>query len=115
MANGRLAVAVALFSLLASSQFAWGFGGNSERGQGIFMQRCAMCHGPDGGGNDGMAVDFRAEWYRLAKSDAEIAQSLRNGVSTPGRTYNAGAMPPQALNDRDMSDVIAFLRSAFNQ
>ncbi|MEW6647348.1 MAG: cytochrome c [Pseudomonadota bacterium] len=94
---------------------AQAFQGNPDQGREIFMQRCSMCHGADGRGNNGMAVDFREEWYRLTKSDDELMQSLRNGISTPGRNYSAGMMPPQMLNKREMYDVLNYLRSAFMQ
>lgn len=92
---------------------ATAFGGNPDRGQSIFIQRCAICHGADGRGNDGMAADFQEEWYRLSKSDEELAQSIRNGLSTPGKFYTAGMMPPQMLSERDIQDVLAFLRERF--
>lgn len=91
------------------------FQGNPDQGREIFTQRCSMCHGHDGRGNNGMAVDFQEEWYRLTKSDDELMQSLRNGISTPGRTYSAGMMPPQMLSKREMYDVLNYLRSAFMQ
>lgn len=91
------------------------FDGDSGQGQELFMQRCSVCHGPDGRGNNGMAVDFREEWHRLTKSDVELMQSLRNGLSTPGSSYSAGMMPPQMLNEREMRDVLTYLRATFMQ
>ncbi len=87
--------------------------GDSPRGKKIFSQRCAMCHGEDGRGNNGMAADLVGEWQRLTKSDQELKHNIQSGFSTPGKTYTAGQCPPQNLNDRDMEDVLSFLHSVF--
>jgi len=87
--------------------------GDPERGKLVFVQRCAICHGESGDGNNGMAANFRQEWHRFTKSDEELAQSIRNGLQTPGSHYTAGAMPPQVLTDRELNDVIAYLRETF--
>lgn len=87
--------------------------GNPERGKTIFSQRCAMCHGPDGRGNNGMAADLVGEWQRLTKSDLELKHNLQSGFRTPGKMYTAGQCPPQVLNERDMDDVLDYLHSAF--
>lgn len=115
MRNRSKVLLAAVVMSLSPVMAAQAFQGDPEQGREIFMQRCSMCHGADGRGNNGMAVDFREEWYRLTKSDAELMQSLRNGVSTPGRTYSAGMMPPQMLSEREMYDVLNYLRSAFMQ
>ncbi len=87
--------------------------GDPERGKEIYSQRCVMCHGENGDGNNGMAANFREEWHRFTKSDEELAESIRNGFQTPGKHYTAGAMPPQFLTDQELDDVIRYLREAF--
>jgi mono/diheme cytochrome c family protein len=87
--------------------------GNSERGKTIFSQRCTMCHGEDGRGRDGMAADLVGEWQRLTKPDLELKRNLQSGLRTPGKIYSAGQCPPHVLSERDMDDVLNFLRSAF--
>ena len=108
----KKAILAGLLAGACSSQ-AHSFQGDPDRGRELYMQRCSVCHGVDGRGNDGMAVDFREEWYRLTRSDEELMDSLRNGLSTPGRYYTAGAMPPQMLDREEMFDVLSYLRSAF--
>lgn len=110
--------ASALLALLlvgsVSSAHAFSGMGNPERGKMLFNQRCAMCHGEDGRGRDGMAADFVREWHRLTKSDQELSHNIRSGaLRTPGKLYTAGQCPPQMLDDRDMDDVLSHLRSAF--
>lgn len=102
--------------LLCSTPAAHAFNGmgNPERGKTIFIQRCAMCHGEDGRGRNGMAADLVEEWHRLTKSDQELSHNIRSGgLRTPGKIYTAGQCPPKMLNDRDMDDVLAHLRKAF--
>jgi mono/diheme cytochrome c family protein len=102
--------------LLCSASAAHAFSGmgNPDRGKMFFTQRCAMCHGEDGRGRDGMAADLVGEWHRLTKSDQELIHNIRSGgLRTPGKIYTAGQCPPQILNDRDMDDVLAYLRNAF--
>ncbi len=106
---------ILFLSLLCSSLAANAMDGmgNSTRGKTVFSQRCAMCHGEDGRGNNGMAADLVGEWQRLTKSDQELKHNIQSGFSTPGKTYTAGQCPPQNLNDRDMEDVLSFLHSVF--
>ena len=87
--------------------------GDPERGKLVFSQRCAMCHGENGDGNNGMAANFKQEWHRFTKSDEELAESIRNGFQTPGKHYTAGAMPPQFLTEQELNDVITYLRESF--
>lgn len=104
-----LALAI-LFCAPAAHAFSIG---DADRGRMVFTQRCAMCHGEDGKGRDGMAANLVAEWHRLTKSDRELAVSIRSGLQTPGKIYGAGPMPPQILTDRDMDDVLAYVRLTF--
>ncbi len=102
--------------LVCSAPMAHAFSGmgNPERGRMVFNQRCAVCHGEDGRGREGMAADFVGEWHRLTKPDQELSRNIRSGaVRTPGKLYSAGQCPPQMLDDRDMDDVLSHLRNAF--
>ena len=115
-ARGKLPQFVAMLLGLAVSisSLAFSGAGNAGRGKEIFKQRCAMCHGTDGRGQNGMAPDFIGEWTRLAKSDEELSQNIRSGaLHTPGKIYMGGQCPPKIMEERDMDDVLAYLRAAF--
>jgi len=87
--------------------------GNVPKGKVYFSKRCAMCHGRDGRGNDGMAPDFSVEWERLTKSDDTLAVSIRNEYkdSTKDVFYSTGKCPEHpSITDSEMEDVLAFLR-----
>lgn len=113
MKPGRKAGLCLLLGSLLAAQTVFAVDGNPNRGREIYNQRCIICHGPDGGGNDGMAADFRREWHRLTKPDAELINNIRNGLRTPGKRYKAGPMPPQGMSERDIRDVLAYLRENF--
>ncbi len=87
--------------------------GSVSQGKVYFSKRCAMCHGADGHGNNGMAPDFSVEWNRLTKSDDELAANIREVYKDPTRKnyYNAGKCPRHpTISDGDMEDILAFLR-----
>ncbi len=109
----RLVIALLLLCSASTAQAFSGMG-NPDRGRMIFTQRCTMCHGEDGRGRDGMAADLVGEWHRLTKSDQELIHNLRTGGQrTPGKIYTAGQCPPQPMSDRDMYDVLSYLRNTF--
>ena len=81
-------------------------------GEGLFVQRCAACHGATGAA-DGPAArslsklppDVGTLEWQVERSDAQIAEAVRKGI--PG-----SAMPPSPdLSDRDVAKVVAYLRS----
>ncbi|HET7585798.1 MAG TPA: FTR1 family protein [Gemmatimonadaceae bacterium] len=81
-------------------------------GEGLFLQRCAGCHGALGGGGGGVAdalthlpPDIASLAWQAERSDAQLAEVVRHGL--PGT-----AMPPSAdLNDAEVAKVVAFVRS----
>jgi len=92
--------------------------GSVSKGKAYFSKRCAMCHGQNGHGKNGMAPDFSVEWERLTKSDNELAANIRNRYSDPTNKnyYNAGNCPSHpAITDDDMEDILAFLRRLAEQ
>jgi mono/diheme cytochrome c family protein len=57
-----------------------------------------------------LAASFVDDKSRLAKSDAELLNSIKNGVVANGKV-----MPPQkdVLSDTEMRDVLAYIRKTF--
>jgi high-affinity iron transporter len=81
-------------------------------GEGLFLQRCAACHGTTGVG-DGLASraltrlppEIASFAWQVERSDAQMAQAIRQGI--PG-----SAMPPaRDLTDADIAKIVAFVRS----
>ena len=74
-----------------------------QQGERLYGQHCAACHGPRGTPVMPGATDFR-RFDSLMRPDAQLLQSVRGGK---------GAMPGYLgiLKDREVLDVIAFLRT----
>ncbi len=73
------------------------------KGKDIYARQCSICHGPGGNGLMAGAPDFtRSEG--LMQSDPMLLRSIKAG---------ANAMPAYLgiLPDRDILDVIAYLRT----
>ncbi len=88
-------LSIALFSLtVALAQ-------NPDPGQQSFESRCVSCHGGDGaGGEHGPAIVFRL----ARRTDPDLARLIREGLPNRG-------MPAFNLADREMNDLIGFLRT----
>jgi high-affinity iron transporter len=81
-------------------------------GEGLFLQRCATCHG-NTGLLDGAATralvplppEIASFAWQAERSDAQIAAAIRNGI--PG-----SMMPPaRDLADSDVAKLVAYVRS----
>ena len=73
-----------------------------EEGARYFGNFCAQCHGPDGNAMPG--ADLTRPVLRRASTDDQIASIMLDGI--PGT-----AMPPNALNQRQVFTLVAFIRS----
>jgi len=83
--------------------------GDAAAGKEIYAKKCTSCHGAAGEGKDAIAKMMKVEFRNLgsqevqAKSDAELAKNIKEGT---------GKMKPVAdLKDKDVQDVVAFLRT----
>ena len=84
--------------------------GDRLEGEGLFLQRCASCHGTSGSGDGPVAsaltrlpVDVGSFVWQVEKSDAQIADAIRNGI--PGT-----AMPATELADDRLAKMVAYVR-----
>ena len=74
---------------------------NGEPGRLTFENRCASCHGADGGGGE-MGPPIARRLANLA--DPQLATLIRQGL--PGR-----GMPPNPMPDPEMAPLTRFLRA----
>ena len=81
-------------------------------GKAVFMQYCVACHGADGKGNGGLAASFVDDPARLAKSDAELSKTIKEG-----KQGALGMMPPwgDTLSDDQISAVLGYIRADFGK
>ncbi len=114
--------------LIAASVFAFTFiafqsdslaGGDPAKGKAIYEGVCIACHGQGGQamipGVPSFAKNEAAGGKKLSdRSDAELAKSIKEGFMTPS-TPGAPPMPPYGggapLDDQQMADLIAYIRS----
>lgn len=81
----------------------------APEGKAVFEAKCQPCHGPDGAGKASIAKMYNIEMHALAskeiqaKTDAEFKSTITGGH---------GKMKPVAgLNDKQIADVIAYVRT----
>ena len=93
--------AIAIIATLVSPAHAADIG----KGQRIYSMHCAVCHGPTGLAVMPGAPNF-ARNERLLQPDMSLVMAVRTGKN---------AMPAfmGILNDREILDVIAYLRTLF--
>jgi len=85
--------------------------GDPEAGAAVYSKICIACHQADGSGMNGMlAADFVKDKSRLAKSNEELLNSIRNGIIKDNRI-----MPPQKdiLTPTEMADALSYVRKTF--
>jgi cytochrome c oxidase cbb3-type subunit III len=75
-----------------------------ERGQSLFQQNCAFCHGRDAAGGETGPDLTRSKLVGDDKEGSAIAPVVRTGRANKG-------MPSFDLSSEEMSSVVAFLHS----
>jgi mono/diheme cytochrome c family protein len=81
------------------------------RGEELFAQRCATCHGSDLRGTDGGPSLLSIVYEPGHHPDASFRTAITGG--SPQHHWGFGDMPPmgQGLSDADIDAVIAYVRS----
>ncbi|RIL06196.1 MAG: nitrite reductase, copper-containing [Proteobacteria bacterium] len=85
------------------------------RGLAVYRSVCATCHQPDGEGMGDAFPPLAGSDYLMDKerSIQVVLAGLSGPVVVNGKTYD-GVMPPLAhLADREIADVLTFVRSSF--
>jgi mono/diheme cytochrome c family protein len=90
--------------------------GSVDTGKQLYQQRCSPCHGPDGKANTPTAQalnpkprDHTDGVYMNQLSPEHLFKVIKQGGLAVGKSP---IMPPQAdLNDKQVQDIIAFVRS----
>lgn len=84
------------------------FAGAPE-GKTVFQAKCQACHGPKGEGKDAIAKMFKVEMHPFSskevqsKTDADFKKIITTG--------NGKMKPVTGLSDKQIQDVIAFVRT----
>lgn len=106
---GSLSVALSLALVVALAGQA--SAGDVEGGKTIYKKNCAMCHGPEGGGDGAMGKMLKppppsfSDAARMAtRTDEDLTARIKEGKS-PMPSYSS------RLNDNQIQDVLAYIRS----
>jgi mono/diheme cytochrome c family protein len=84
------------------------FAGAPE-GKTVFEAKCQACHGPNGEGKESIAKMFKVEMHPFSskevqsKTDADFKKIITTG--------NGKMKPITGLSDKQIEDVIAFVRT----
>jgi mono/diheme cytochrome c family protein len=89
---------------------------NVDAGKQLYQQRCTPCHGPDGKANTPTAQalnpkprDHTDGTYMNQLSSDHLFKVIKQGGTAVGKSP---IMPPQTdLNDKQVQDIIGFVRS----
>ncbi|MBI2819970.1 MAG: cytochrome c [Acidobacteria bacterium] len=80
-----------------------------QAGKAVYDSKCKICHAAEGEGNPAVAKTLKVEFQPLgskeiqAQSDGEFKKQITEG---------GGKMPPvKGLSNKQIQDVIAFIRS----
>jgi putative heme-binding domain-containing protein len=71
------------------------------KGHALFQTHCSYCHGSFGEG--GRGADLTTGHYRFGGSDAELFQTIRNGI-------RGSEMGPPRVEDDDLWRIIGFVK-----
>ncbi len=86
-----------------------------EKGKRVYMQTCFACHQPTGLGLTGVFPPLAKSDFLMADKDRAI-RGIIKGQSGPmtvnTKTYN-GVMPPVALNDDQVANVLTYVRNTW--
>jgi len=87
------------------------------RGQAVYDQQCAYCHGAEGQGRSGAFPALAGNRAVLAASPRNLVQIVRHGGFLPATAGNPRpfGMPPFAhvLDDADILAVLGFVRGSW--
>ena len=78
-------------------------------GEQVYADRCAACHGRDFQGSAQAPSHLDPYFAPDNTSDDDYRNAIRNGAETS--EFDFGAMPALNLDDQQITDVIAYIRS----
>jgi putative heme-binding domain-containing protein len=76
-----------------------------QEGSRVYVNECALCHGSNGDGVDG--VDLRRGLFSNARSDDDLRRIITSGVG-------GSRMPAFDLQSAELDGVVAYIRAGFD-
>lgn len=88
-----------------------------EKGRGVYLSKCAICHGNDGMGDKVTYPPLSGSEWLKEKPDAEIVKIILQGLTGPitvnGKEWNSTMLPPGVTDSRNLANLLTFLRRQF--
>ena len=85
------------------------------RGKLLYLQNCVICHQSSGQGSPGVFPPLAKADFLMTDKNRSIlalAQGLSGTIEVNGKRFS-GVMPPAALDDGKVADVLTFVRNSF--
>lgn len=100
----------------AQAQPVAALAGDAANGQKVYGILCIACHGPEAKGVQGLGKDLTTSTFVAEKTDPELVDFIKVGRDPSDPLNTTGvAMPPKggnpALSDKEIADIVAFLRT----
>lgn len=84
--------------------------GDPSYGKTLFARNCTLCHGENGEGKEGPALNNRV--LLANATDTYLTETIRVGRrNTTMGGFGAGSTVRQELSDKDIESVVAFIRT----
>lgn len=92
-----------------------GFSQDVNKGKGVYTKTCITCHQATGAGIPGAFPPLAKSDYLNADVNRAIKQVIKGSnapITVNGKKYTT-AMPPQALSDQQIADVLTYVYSSW--
>jgi len=92
-----------------------GFSQDVAKGKGVYTKTCIACHQATGVGVPGAFPPLAKSDYLNADVNRAIKQVIKGSnipMTVNGKKYTT-AMPPQALSDQQVADVLTYVYSSW--
>jgi mono/diheme cytochrome c family protein len=100
-------------ALLFGTQAAFAQGADAKAGKVSYDKSCATCHGADGTPKEAIAKMFKVEIPHLGSSEVQTkSDDVLSKIIVEG--YEK-MKPVKGLSDKDVANVIAFVRTLAQQ
>jgi cytochrome c oxidase cbb3-type subunit 3 len=104
--RGLAAVIFALLLVVGITSLVLAQGGDVENGKRLFGEYCAVCHGYDGQGRVGAALEG---WFAGIRPEAFVRSTVSDGVADTMPAFSQSKGGP--LTDQEIDDIAVYVLS----